>query len=566
MADPIHSLKSPLSRPGFDRDAYNELVDFEVERIGSDPRARRLELERCSLDEKYFFRRYYFHEDLSARRVTRLILNEIQLRLDAMTSHEIVALKSRKAGLSTLIEAKMFHRALFRPHHRGVVIAHDRDSTNQLFDRLKFAHGKLPAWMRQPLEVSSRKELVFRNLGSHLRALTAGSAQVGRGSDIDDLHLSEAAFYPNLEKIMLGVGQAMRPGGRIWWESTANGFNEFREIYVSARDGRRADACAAFFEWWCDPVNATPVTTRERAEIEASLSADERQLRHLFGLTIDQVKWRRDKREKLGDKFAQEYPEDDETCFMTSGTPKFDVRSWRRLLVVVERSVKPLESPSILVRRRNRAAPADVVHDKNLTIWEAPEQGRSYVVGCDVAEGLPPDGDFSVGGVLDVTDLARRRQVAEWHGYISPGDFGLRMAGLATFFNLALLAIERNNHGHATIRAARVEAGYGRMYRHREFDQFSQREGLGKIGFPTNAGTRRTLLDSFARSVSASEHLVRSAGLCREVITFQAGDEDDGDERGPAERRKKRKRKNDRVFAWAIADWAALKATRIFSA
>jgi len=552
--------RSVLDLPGFDRAAYEDRLEWELARIAKDPRAVDLEIRSCAADKLYFLGRHFMHEDIhQGGRVVRLLGNSIQLELEAAMASgqwdELVILKARKAGLSTWIDASLFWEALFRPNLRAAVIAHESDSTVQLFDRLQFAHANLPDYLRSPLQYSNRKELAFKDHHSSVRALTAGNSKIGRGSDLDRVHFSEAAFYPNLRKLLVGIGEAVRPGSMMFWESTPNGFEDFRAMYVAAREGRRGPdeprRRAMFFPWHLDRKNRVKLEPEQAARVLSTLTDEEAVLRNVAGLDADQVAWRRSKKSTLRDAFDQEHPENDETCFLRSGTPKFNVQYWRSMQLLVQARVQPAPF-NVLVRRWPQVLQLD---DGNLTVWRPPVPGHAYAIGADVAEGLPR-GDWSAAGVLDTTDLAHREQVAEYLGKLSPGDFGLVLARLGTWFNRARLGIERNNHGHATIRAARVEAGYSPMYRHRELDQRGR--NIGRFGFPTTPGTRRTLLDTFARSCMEGEHMVRSYRLCGQCMTFQSGDEDKKVD-GEREDGEDTETHDDLVFAWAIADWVALK-------
>ena len=80
------------------------------------------------------------------------------------------------------------------------------------------------------------RELVFvrtadgKPLNSKYVVGTAGCWNFGRGKDIDNLHLSEYGYYPKSVYIKNGAMQALREGGRIAIESTANGFNDFQRV------------------------------------------------------------------------------------------------------------------------------------------------------------------------------------------------------------------------------------------------------------------------------------------------------------------------------------------------
>jgi hypothetical protein len=544
----------PLVLPAHvDRWAYEEAMDRELwlfEHAPDRERLLELELTRCAEDVYYWARRYAFIEwkgaegDMNSGRPARLIPNPAQIQYERSRTRWNIVLKGRKPGFSTWIDIRYLWRCIFYPHTHAVVMADRDENAEQLFQRVKLAYDRLPKWMRPRAKYSTRKELSFRDNHSHLRVLTAGSKNTGRGSDVDCLHLSEAAFYGDLKGIRAGVGSARRPGSWEDDESTANGFTEFRADYFKAKEGR-IPYTAHFFPWWVDPTLRAPVVDPGLARLE--LDETEKILRSLRGLSLEQLQWRRQKREELGDRFLAEAPEDDVTCFRMSGSPKYDVVGLARLLPFVETRERPLDPRRYLPRdgsAQHLLAAAD-----SLRLWVPPRRERKYVIGADVAEGVP-GGHFSAAGGIDRTDRSRLDQVAELYGHWRPDHFGILLAELARWYNMALLAPERDNHGHACILAIRKIAGYHRLYRHKGLGQPKQQER--RYGFPATLGTRTESLDMTGRFLTSGELIVRSPSFVREAMSFPSGAEDKNarDEFGGHW---------DRLSAWAIAIYAAMK-------
>ena len=84
--------------------------------------------------------------------------------------------------------------------------------------------------------------------------------------------------------------------------------------------------------------------------------------------------------------------------------------------------------------------------DRNLWVWEQPDYTKDYIVVADVSRG---DGtDFSACQVFEVEDM---EQVAEYKGQLSTTDYGNFLIELATKYNDALLVVENNNIGWATL-------------------------------------------------------------------------------------------------------------------
>ena len=147
--------------------------------------------------------------------------------------------------------------------------------------------------------------------------------------------------------------------------------------------------------------------------------------------------------------------------------------------------------------------------DGRLKIYHEPKDGL-YSIGADVAEGLE-GGDYSTAFVLD-KDL---RQCAQWKGRIDPDEFGNLLCRLGEYYNNALLAVEKNNHGHATM-AAIKNKNYTNVYSETIKEQHS--EGYTKkIGWHTNAKTKMLMLDEFVGAVRDDSIELNDLELIKEM-------------------------------------------------
>jgi len=105
----------------------------------------------------------------------------------------------------------------------------------------------------------------------------------------------------------------------------------------------------------------------------------------------------------------------------------------------------------------------------DLRIWKGPEPHELYVIGIDVAEGKVTEGsrgggDFSVGFVINGRTM---EHVATWHGRIDPWPFAEEMAVLGQYYNNALLAPEKNNHGLVVIKRLLHDFEYSNIFQQR---------------------------------------------------------------------------------------------------
>jgi hypothetical protein len=148
--------------------------------------------------------------------------------------------------------------------------------------------------------------------------------------------------------------------------------------------------------------------------------------------------------------------------------------------------------------------PIEIGDNHKLMVWLPPRAGREYIVGVDPAGG-GCDGDFACAQVIDRQDAI---QCAELQGHFTPQELAERIRKLSEHYNGALLAVERNNHGHGVLAYLRT-MGHGAVYRYE-----------GQDGWLTSATTRPAMLANLAAVLATSPRLFKSPRLLREFRTF----------------------------------------------
>ena len=203
-----------------------------------------------------------------------LRLNEPQERMykaikeqaDAGKPVRAIVLKARQMGFSTLTEAILFAVAATRFHCENLIVAHKDDATANLFRMSQRYYENLPEQVRPMRKASNAREIVFDRppnykgrrpgLGSSIRCATAGGSGVGRSYTLQCLHLSEFAFWPgDKRETLAGLSQAVPdlPGTIIIIESTANGYDEFKDLWDAAVEAQRRGEdgyLPLFFAWF----------------------------------------------------------------------------------------------------------------------------------------------------------------------------------------------------------------------------------------------------------------------------------------------------------------------------
>ncbi len=417
--------------------------------------------------------------------------NDCQEIVNEMPDLRKMILKSRQIGFSTNEIIKMFDDAAWNENVTAVIIAHENDSLKKLFRIVQRAYKFMHPELRPVLDRGggSKYEYFFPELNSRIYCDLES-----RSDTITRLHVSEAAFMKDSSKLKATL-QTVPIGGRVTLETTPNGLsNHYFDMWSDPDQPYRK----VFFPWYSFKQYRMPCKEK------LILSDDERELvakaKRLYKINIDaeQIMFRRFKKAELKvssfDKtrvtFEQEYPEDDITCFLASGEAVMD-------LFKINKMIKELSSP---------------ISDKQgQKIYRNPVKGRRYVIGADVAEGV--NRDYSVGVCIDIES---REVVAKLRGHWKPSEFAQKLYDLGEMYSspggiYPILAVERNNHGHAVILKLDEVLGYPNLYVH-EPDE--------RLGWKTDSVTRPIMINGFIDAIE-DEHLkVQDKEILNECLTL----------------------------------------------
>lgn len=264
--------------------------------------------------------------------------NKSQLYYRSKKTRRNLVLKGRQQGLSKEIDADQLADCM-KKSTNAVVISHEKEATRRLFAAVRYYVDNME--QKPAVSIDSKSEMKFPKVGSTYFIGTAGQKAFGRGDTVDRAHLSEAAFYANLEVILAGIAEAAEYG-QIDIETTPNGREHFYDLWQKAKAGLSPYTCI-FIPWFLhEEYTADQMTEKEVAGLSPAVRSlfetpdadfewteEEKDLwkrvKHEWNieLTVGQIKWRRYKIWDKGDLFFQEYPEDDESCFLQSGRSVF---------------------------------------------------------------------------------------------------------------------------------------------------------------------------------------------------------------------------------------------------
>ena len=417
----------------------------------------------------------------------------------------VIILKARQQGISTYTAGRVFWKTLYTPYTRSVVLAHDSATSDALFTMSKQFIDRMPEDTAPKLVKSNAKEIKFAHNDSGFRLYTAGSPEAGRGTTPTILHCSEVAFWQNQEKILAGLfqGVSSADGTEIILESTANGATgSFYEMWKKAEQGLN-DYVPVFLPWY--------MTLEYTMEVSGDFvrTKEEDALVELYNLTNDQLYWRRMKIGESGTtKFAQEYPATSEEAFQVSGANVFDIEKIEKLKIESATSIRSF-NPKMMSWDDQR--------EGHLEIWEAPSFKEKYIIGADVALGVGQD--YSVAVVMN----SKREVVGLYrNNRIDPAAFGKELFYLGRYFNNALLAVESNSMGVATLQKLK-DMNYVNMYFQTKIANISNEEGI-RLGFRTTSASKPAIIGNLKNWLFEEELDIKSSIIIQELKDYLSDD------------------------------------------
>jgi hypothetical protein len=364
--------------------------------------------------------------------------NAVQRAFERRRGERNIVLKARQMGMTTWVAARFFLKTITHPGTLTLQVAHTKEAAEEIFGIVHRFVDYLPEALRAgPLQISRAnvRQIVFPELDSQYRVVSAGERNAGRGLTAQNLHCSELARWPgDPAETLAGLRAAMTPGAELILESTPDGVGGC--FYEEWQKAGEQGMVRHFFPWWME--------RRYRAEAvdEASLTDEERELMAFKLLDLEQIGFRRQIRANFRGLARQEYAEDGEGCFLASGDSVFELGAVDARLTSV---TEPIEM------RRNG----------DMEIWLPPLAGKQYLVAVDPAGG-GSDGDYSAAQVLE---LETGLQCAEFAGHVGGLELARLMTELAAEYNQAWLVVERNNHGSGILALLESVCGYGRIYK-----------------------------------------------------------------------------------------------------
>jgi hypothetical protein len=311
-----------------------------------------------------------------------------------------IALWSRQSGKTSTVSAYALWYAIFNPDKTIGIVSNKQTSAIDILSRLKRMYEELPMWMKPGVTEYSRTFIAFDN-GTRI-IVSATSSDAFRGRTLNILIMDEFAFVP--KSVAEDFWSANYPTisssqeAQIIIISTPNGvFNLFHLLYTQAEQG--TNEFKHVYSNWRD----VPGRNEE---------------------------WARQQLANLGQvRFNQEF----ECQFLGSSNTVIDPNILEILFTMTK-------------------YPIHMDLNNRLFIYEKPEKGFTYIIGCDTAKGTGENN--SALQILKLTSLTplKYTQVAVFNdSHTDVYSFAEIINRLSYYYNNAYIMCENNAEGAAVV-------------------------------------------------------------------------------------------------------------------
>ncbi len=405
------------------------------------------------------------------------ILNKAQDHFYNNATDRNVILKARKMGFSSLLLAIGVIKFLYGQNERIVSMSFDKEASGKQLERAK---RFLDAYQRInkidiKFKYNTKHEMVLdvknpdgTGYTNSLRVGTAKSTGFGRGDDITFLHLTEVSLADHLDQLLAGVGEAVVNDAMITLETTANGYNEFKEFWDEANVGSR-DYKTFFYspEW----EYSKEFLARRKAA--------------------------------LGRLFDQEYPMTPEIAFIASGHTYFEKLAIQSYLERVQET-QPIQQTSEWRRYRD---------------WQP---GEFVLCFADTAYG---GGDYCAAQFiskqkLDVPLVYHKKVISTEMTPAIHEELGniYKATGVKP-----MVAFERNNGGLYELERL------NKLNRTQDYRIYRMKQNVGykqdssdspKLGWDTNSATRPRMLGDLKDAIDSGLLVIYDRPTVNEMFSF----------------------------------------------
>ncbi len=444
-----------------------------------------------------------------------------------ITSISLLVLKGRQQGFTTFITAYQLALTITRANCEGVTLADKSSNTEAIFqNKAKFTYNRLPEILKPTEKYNSKRQLLFEKLNSSWSIDTA-TKEVGRSRTINFFHGSECAFWKDgISSIQASLGETFTKNAIKIYESTANGFNDYREMWKSG------EHINCFYEWWKTKeyrLNFETKNMRTKFLNDIDRNKGEwiydrlRWLRDSQNLDENQLYWYFKKYKGYIDKelIKQEYPCTADEAFISSGRCFFDVENIIKRINELEKirnngviDIGYFDFDIITKNDKKVITNIKWITDPTgpIKIFEMPKEKYPYVLGGDTS------GDGSDNFTGTVIDNTTEKIVAVLKHEKDETFYTRQIYCLGKYFNWALVGLENNFSTYPT-KMLSEEYEYPNLYVREKVDNFTNRKEKC-YGFETTKKSRPLILAELQRIFSEEIYKITDIEILKEALTF----------------------------------------------
>ena len=442
--------------------------------------------------------------------------------IENMDKFNIIS-KSRQLGFSSLAIIYSLWLVCTRPNTNALLVSYNVESTQSLFEKMKQIYNEIPDKYKPAEKRNNRMELLLQN-NSRVMVKVAGNKSLGRGMNLQYVHLSEFAFYPDDQQkdslVALEQALAKNPDSKIVIETTSNGYNFYQKLFMSAYKKGESKYKAFFF-----PYTSSATLKQFKHELNIAedwykannhgqrlrqddILKDERPLVDA-GVSLKMIMWRRWKLQDMSiEDFQQEFPYTPEESFKATSRSIFDTEKISNRL----NNLLPALSKNDITKSLPES-----LNTKGFFLFRNVKAGERYFVGVDTASGS--GGDYSTMSVFDSSG----EQVAVFMDNKLPVyKFSDVVYECGMYFNYAFLVVEKNSFGQSVIEKLRAEKQYLNMYKMKTFDDRGKKRY--QVGWITTSVSKPRLIQDFKEQFEKGLILINDSNTLEEMKIFIEAD------------------------------------------
>lgn len=391
-------------------------------------------------------------------------VDEVAVGLNEEDIHNFIILKGRQLGISTICIALDLYWNFKHKGLQGTLVTHDEATRDFFRSTINSYMMYLPRTHKIPVKVHNRTQLIFKNNSRFVYQVagTRKSGNLGRSTASSFAHATEVAFWGDEEglKSFEATLADNNPDRLYVWESTANGYNHFHEMWETAK--RSITQKAVFIGWWLnEQYRAEPDSQVYEAYWDGSLTSSEQAwVNNVYRLYKYEVRpeqiawWRWRLEEKMhGDEtmMMQEFPPTEDDAFVLTGAQFFTserVSKAYRHAMDYEQDFQSMRFQFSERFDETELRPTTALNAE-LKIWKMPQKGAYYVIGADPAYGSSDWADrFAIQVLRCYADGLE--QVAEYAtDTCNTYQFAWVIAYLAGAYGNTMVNLEINGPGQA---------------------------------------------------------------------------------------------------------------------